>query len=110
MENDLISRQEALALAKDIIAPTEYNYVIKNIYAYKYRCIDPDELRELPSADPTLYDYNVKHLAMIAEVLKKENIPPEKIAEVLTDIGKIVAIICDEFEELLRKAVEQCMI
>lgn len=67
------------------------------------------ELEKLPSAQPTLYGYNVKHLELIARVLQKENIPPERVVEALTDIGRIVAIVCDEFEENLRKAVEQCV-
>lgn len=44
--DDLISRQAAIALAKDIIVPT------KDGSAYKHRCIDPDEIRELPSVQP----------------------------------------------------------
>lgn len=44
--NDLISRQSALDLAKDIIVPTKDGGV------YRHRCIDPDEIRELPSAQP----------------------------------------------------------
>lgn len=69
-----------------------------------------ETLNELPSAQPTLYGYNIEHLALIARLLQKENLPPERIVEVLTDIGKIVAIVRDEYEEILRKAVEQCMI
>jgi len=33
-------------------------------------------------------------------------LPPERIVEVLADIGGIVAIVMDEFEETLRKTVE----
>lgn len=44
--SDLIDRQAAIALAKDIIVP------IKDGTAYKYRCIDPDAIKELPSAEP----------------------------------------------------------
>lgn len=61
------------------------------------------------SAQPTLYGYNIEHLELIARVLQKEDLPPERIVEALTDIGRIVAIVKDEFEETLRKAVEQCM-
>lgn len=67
-------------------------------------------LKALPSAEPTLYGYNIEHLELIARVLQKEDLPPERIVEVLTDIGRIVAIVNDEFEEALRKAVEQCKI
>ena len=66
-------------------------------------------LNELPSAQPTLYGYNIEHLELIARVLQKEDLPPERVVEVLTDVGRIVAIVRDEFEETLRKAVEQCM-
>ena len=66
-------------------------------------------LDELPSAQPTLYGYNIEHLELIARVLQKEDLPPERVVEVLTDVGRIVAIVRDEFEETLRKAVEQCM-
>lgn len=64
----------------------------------------------MPSAQPTLYGYNIEHLELIARIMQKENMPPERVVEVLTDIGRIVAIICDEFQETLRKTVEQCMI
>ena len=65
-------------------------------------------LRDLPPAQPTLHGYNIDHLELIARVLQKEDLPPERIVEALTDIGRIVAIVKDEFEEALRKAVEQC--
>lgn len=67
-------------------------------------------IRGLPSAQPTLCGYDIEHLILIADVLRKENLPPERITEALTDIGRIVSIVRDEFEETLRKAVEQCEI
>lgn len=60
-----------------------------------------------PSAQPILFGYNVEHLELIARVLRKENLSPEKVAEALTNISQIVAIIKDEFEETLRKAVDE---
>jgi len=63
-----------------------------------------------PSAQPTLYGYNMEHLKLIAEVLRKENLSPEIVAEALTDIGRIASIIRAECEEELKKAVEMCMI
>lgn len=76
----------------------------------------PDEMAEyrtieaLPSVEPTLYGYNIKHLDLIARVLQKEDLPPDRIVDALTDIGRIVEIVNDEYEEALRKAVEQCTI
>ena len=66
-------------------------------------------LASQPTAQPTIYGYNVEHLELIARILQKENMPPERVLEVLTDIGRIVAIISDEFRETLRKSVEQCL-
>lgn len=54
-----------------------------------------------------LYGYDIKQLELIARVLQKENLPPERAAEALSDIGRIVAIIKDEFAETLRKTVMQ---
>ena len=90
-KEDLISRKEAID-ALDCINGVE------------------EVLRSLPSAQPTLCGYDIEHLILIAEVLRKENLPPERITEVLTDIGRIVSIVIDEFNEKLRKAVEQCEI
>lgn len=44
MNDDLISRQAAIDLAKDLCVPT------KDGSTYRHRCIDPDTIRELPSA------------------------------------------------------------
>ena len=57
------------------------------------------------TAQPTLYGYNIEHLELIARVLQKEDLPPERVTEALTDIGRIVAIVKDEFEETLRKTI-----
>lgn len=73
-------------------------------------CPDVEVFRLIPSAQPTLCGYDIKHLMLIAEVLKKENLPPERVSDALTDIGRVVAIVVEEFEETLRKAVEQCTI
>ena len=67
-------------------------------------------VQDLPSAQPTLYGYDIKHLMLIAEVLRKENLPPERVTEALMDIGRIVSIVSDEFEESLREAMKQCKI
>ena len=96
--DDLISRQAAIDAIGEI-HPLDYNA----------QAI-AERIKELPSAQPTLYGYDIEHLELIANVLRKDNLPPERITEVLTDIGRIVAMVRDEFEETLRKAVEQCKI
>ena len=99
---DVISRQAAINLLKK--------------WAGGYQYIETDaelaikEFQELPSAQPTLYGYSIEHLELIARVLQKENLPPGRVVEALTDIARIVAIVRDEFAETLRKAVDQCSI
>ena len=60
---------------------------------------------DIPSAQHTLHGYNIEHLELIARVLQKEDLPPERVVEALTDTGRIVAIVIDEFEETLRRSV-----
>lgn len=96
---DLINRQTAIDLLK------------KWSDGYSYIKIETDSaikaFEEIPSAQPTLFGYNVEHLELIARVLRKENLSPEKVAEALTNISQIIAIVKDEFEETLRKAVDE---
>lgn len=104
---DLISRQAAIGALYDVMFDDDLK---PTIVTAKQADTIMDAVRKLPSAQPTLYGYNIEHLDLIARVLQKENLTPERVAEALMDIGRIVAIVRDEFEESLRKAVEQCTI
>ena len=123
--SDLISRQAAIdALWKALYEyedRTEKQFqesdeldvaewFLHRIFVQNMSDIDRQTILDLPSAQPTLYGYDIKHLMLIAEVLRKENLPPERVTEALMDIGRIVSIVRDEFEETLRNAVEQCTI
>ena len=99
---DAISRQAAIDAISSMFAPTPTQEDMVE------DCLEIIE--NLPSVQQTLYGYNIEHLELIARVLQKEDLPPERIVEALTDIGRIVAIVVDEFEETLRRAVEQCTI
>ena len=113
LATDCISRQAA------IDALMEKDKKLRNINWYdnpyaEGECGGIDEalsiISNLPSAQPTLCGYDFEHLILIANMLRKENLPPERVVEALTDIGRIVSIVTNEFEESLRKAVEQCKI
>lgn len=102
MNDDLISRKAAiLQLSHNKCGNEEWDIAVQH---------DIETITQLSSAQQTLYGYNIEHLELIARILQKEDLPPERIVEALTDIGRIVAIVKDEFEEALRNAVEQCMI
>lgn len=104
---DLISRQEAINALFDLyeyqrdIDPTEAaDLVRQGIF------LAEKKIEKLQSAQLTLYGYNIEYLELIARVLRKENLSPERVVEALTDIGRLVAIVKDEFEETLRKVAE----
>lgn len=87
----------------------EFKAWLERLHWHVVRCDELGrELEKLQSAQPTLCGYDIDHLMMIAAVLRKENLPPERVTEALTDIGRIISIVRNEFEESLRKAVEQC--
>lgn len=104
MNNDLISRKAAIEAFDCSVGgvPVE---AVKYVFEYADKMMS--RINALPSVQPTLYGYDIEHLILIADVLRKENLPPERVANALTDIGRIVSIVSDEFEESLRKAVEQ---
>lgn len=60
----------------------------------------------MPSAQPTLYGYNIEHLELLARLLQKEDLPPERIDEVITDIDRIIAMVKEVFDESLREVTK----
>lgn len=76
----------------------------------KDKSVTPNDIMRFPSAQPTLNGYDVEHLVLIAKLLEKENLPPEKVSDALYDISRVVNIAMEEFKETLREAVEQCVI
>ena len=103
--------QDAINTAIDALSAEPTDEAVKE-YCRKrdLSLISNDLFYKMSSTQPTLHGYSIEHLEMIARVLQKENLPPERVVESLTDMGRIVAIVRDEFEETLRKAVEQCKI
>ena len=103
--SDTISRQAAIDIFTELYGISAIGSVFDK---YEWKDICETTANELPSIQPTLYGYNIEHLEMIARVLQKEDLSPERVAEALANIGGIVAIVRDEFEETLRKAAEEC--
>ena len=93
--NDLISRLSEIRSNYNCFDETEEPY---------YRALS--EAIQLASAQPTLYGYDITHLMMIAEILKKENLQPERVDDALTDIEQIINIVRGEFEETLVESMK----
>lgn len=62
-------------------------------------------LSKLPSASPTLYGYRIEILALIATIMQKENVTPDKAIEYFNDIDRMYRIIIQEEKELLNRAL-----
>ena len=109
--DDLISRKAAIKALLELVEARRTWVSIEDARK-EISGIDASmcAIHDLPSVQPTISGYDIRHLELIASVLQKENLPPERVTEALIDIGRIVAIVKEEFEESLRKAVEQCTI
>ena len=103
--SDTIYRQAAIDTLADMHCKSDEDGYVWIIRSDAWARIDA-----LPSAQPTLNGYDINHLMLIAELLKKENLPPERVSDALYDISRVVDIAVEEFKETLRKSVEQCMI
>lgn len=106
MADDTICRQQAIdEVLADVInrdrPPVEVKYW--NMGLERASII----LENLPSAQPTLYGYSIEHLALIARVMQKEHITPEKAIECFKDIQRMGQMIIDEQQEMIKRAVEK---
>lgn len=109
---DYIDRQEAMALLmkkeREYFNDWERNGNDSSLYAKQAYGDSVRLIYNLPQIPLTLYGYNIVHLELIAKVLQKEGLPPEKVVEALTDISRIIGIITDELENTLRASVNEC--
>lgn len=87
--DDLISRKAAINLFLDKGMITAAIYV-----------------EDVPAVQPTLYGYKIEYLELIGMLLEKSNLSPERVTEILLDVGRIVEIVCDEFEKSLKNTME----
>lgn len=61
------------------------------------------------SEQTTLYEYDVQHLVIIANILERENLSPETVGEILRDASRIYTIVRDEAVKDFNEAVRNCM-
>lgn len=64
---------------------------------------------EVRFEEQTIKGYSIDQLILIANVLERENLPPERVAEALTDMRRVIAMAQSEFNESLRQSVKWCM-
>lgn len=101
LATDSISRQAAIKAIRDFYE----EYIV-----YDNGKSLEEVIKDLPSAQPTLYGYNLELLSLIASVMAKKGISPEEAVDIFTDIRSVYQMVVDEQKEIIRKAVEECQI
>ena len=62
---------------------------------------------EQPTVEPTLYGYKIEHLALIARVMQKDGVTPEKAVQIFRDVQTIALKVIDEISGAVERAFEQ---
>lgn len=112
MNDDVIYRKDAIAALEHNQEVYSHNFHDNPFDSYTIAIIDNDirTVAELKPAQQTIYGYEIEHLKVIATVLHKEGLSPDRVVEALTDIDSIISMVRAEYEEALRKAVERQII
>ena len=58
-----------------------------------------DRIKELPSAQQTLFGYKIEHLAYIARVMEKDGVTAECAVKTFDDISRAVRMILEEAQQ-----------
>lgn len=120
MTNDLISREKLLeqtaeweAAALDHVGkldPMEdreewvrWSAILQERTAFKH------DVQDAPAEAPRLNGYSVEQLVFVAALLAKNDISPENLASVMTDVGQMVDLLRKEMETNLRNTLDAAM-
>lgn len=60
---------------------------------------------EIPSAQPTLYGYEIEHLAYIARVMQKEGVTAEYAVRTFGDMSRALRMLIEELQEKVEKSL-----
>ena len=97
VNNDCISRREAVEVANAVWSVTGDKNVAK-VW---------DQIKDLPSVQPTLYGYQIEHLAYIAKVMEKEGVTAEYAAKTFGDISRAVRMIIEETQQKVEEMLNE---
>lgn len=103
---------DADALKKVKFHPLPYTHITPSdcdSEAYKRGWNDAiDAVAEnAPTVEPTLYGYNVKHLALIAKVMEEKGIAEDKAVEIFADASEVVQMVLDEQKKAIDAEVKR---
>lgn len=64
-------------------------------------------IKDAPTVEPTLYGYKIEHLALIARVMQKDGVTPERAVQTFKDVQTIALKVIDEISGAIERAFEQ---
>ena len=64
-------------------------------------------INKQPTVEPTLYGYKIEHLALIARVMQKEGVTPERAVQIFKDVQTIALKVIDEINGIIERTFEQ---
>ena len=64
---------------------------------------------QMPPAQPTLYGYNIEFLAMVAEIMKKENVGPGEALQLFKSASYIAELVRAEWYENVQRQIQRQM-
>ena len=104
VNNDCISRQAAMNAFAERVKRSN-----NSDFAPVPRWNDAVEIVEnLPSVQPTLYGYQIEHLAYIAKVMEKEGVTAEYATKTFEDISRAVRMIIEEAQQKVEEMLNEC--
>lgn len=104
MKDDTISRRAAL----DAADRADYTgLAIEDVKKVTDEVIK--ELKQLPSAQPTLYGYSVEHLAFVAAIMAKKGVSPEEAVAIFRDVNRVIEMMLEDMKEMQENALKQAL-
>ena len=102
LKDDSVSRKAAIDAVNGVIA--DY---IPTLYG-RYEALPLEmakAIKRLPTAEPTLYGYNIKHLAFVATVMEKEGVTAEYAVRTFGDMSRALRMLIEELQEKVEKSL-----
>ena len=85
----------------------DHKYITRSRTTLSAICKDlKNVIKALPITEQTLYGYNIEHLAFIASLLQKENISPEELKYMLTDIRIMMQFVVNDITDTMQREIE----
>lgn len=66
-------------------------------------------LSALPPAQPTLYGYDIKHLAFVASIMAKKGVSPEEAVTIFRDVNRVIEMMLEDMKEMQENALKQTL-